>query len=156
MRCVALSRKVMYCSDMHFQILMTPEQLRNQLMSVKTQASLVVMLVDLLDASGSFLGDYPSHRPCRINTLYSCCGPAIRTYFISTRSLEILSQTAPPPQPNHIRTDRHKCFPGFISSFCGRHHQGSRWQEPSGSDRHQSRPPAEGVRKSLAVQNTLE
>lgn len=37
------------------QTLVTPEQLRLQLAGIREQRALVVLLVDLLDASGSFL-----------------------------------------------------------------------------------------------------
>jgi hypothetical protein len=39
------------------QMLLTPEELREKLKVVRTEPALVVMLVDLLDASGSFLGE---------------------------------------------------------------------------------------------------
>ena len=44
------------------QILTTPEELREQLKAVQTQRAIVVMLVDLLDASGSFLGADPARK----------------------------------------------------------------------------------------------
>ena len=37
--------------------LVTPQQLRDQLLVIREKAALVVLLVDLLDASGSFLSN---------------------------------------------------------------------------------------------------
>lgn len=58
-------------------MLLTPEELREQLKVVREEPALVVMLVDLLDASGSFLGAPPSlvatveHAPAH-NPLSAC------------------------------------------------------------------------------------
>uniref|UniRef100_A0A061RY59 Nitric-oxide synthase, plant n=1 Tax=Tetraselmis sp. GSL018 TaxID=582737 RepID=A0A061RY59_9CHLO len=64
-RCVALTHGEMVPGVEDFslrdaenrpRILLTPEQLRDQLGGLRKQHTVVVMLVDLLDASGSFLG----------------------------------------------------------------------------------------------------